>query len=136
MTLVAVASCLTVAATVAGIVLVNRPAPEYTALVEAIQQRPGELYMFGGYPQVYISAGREPDRRFFYNVPLIVSKQAFEETVSGLRSCSPELVVVDNKPDAEWAPIAQRADIDRLYARRQSFGDFDLLTDPAQSCTR
>jgi hypothetical protein len=134
--LLGAAGCFSLAIVGAGIALVSSQSAEYGDLVRTVRSSPGELYMLGGYPQVYVDADRPPQRRFFYNVPLIVSSQAANETRNGLRDCPPELLVVNNKPDSQWAAITWPREIENLYGQRRTFGDFDLLTEPIVPCVR
>ncbi len=110
----------------------RRPAP-YADVANAIHRTEGDVYVLGDRAQIYALAGRQPERRLFFSIPLVVRADWGNEVRTDLESCPPAILVVPrhNLFEVSWAP-----DVEALYASRRSFDDAMMFTQPRIACQR
>jgi hypothetical protein len=115
----------------ASLPLLVRTRTQYNALVDAIARTDGEVYGIGSPPQLYPYAGRVPERRFFFENPLIIREDWRDATKEGLQRCTPDaLVLARDLPDElMWADELRSS-----YQAGRRFGDLDLLIAPLDPC--
>lgn len=117
-----------------GLTIAN-PDDDRAALIRAVETTDGEFYMLGGTPQLYAETQRQPERRFFFNIPLIVREAWGDKTRTNLVACPPNVLVVNIKGDRRSLfEVPWSGEIQALYATRREFGKFALLTDPIRPC--
>jgi 4-amino-4-deoxy-L-arabinose transferase-like glycosyltransferase len=95
---------------------------------------PGELYVLGFRSEIYAYAGRQPERRFFFSVPLILSEEWGRTARAELARCPPVVLVIpDEDPlfPVDWSP-----EIAQLYRVRQEYERGIVLTEPLRPCDR
>jgi hypothetical protein len=135
--LLAATACLSLAMISAGVILTiaRGQDEEHDALVSAIREVDGELYVLAGGPDIYLASGHRPERRFFFSIPLEVIPDWAESTRRSLETCPPEALVIysRNRFSVAWTP-----GIAPLYAHRREFisSELALLTDPIRPCDR
>jgi hypothetical protein len=97
----------------------------------AIDATPGELYVLADHAQPYLHAGRAPQRRFFYDIPLSVRPGWSEQTRAELLACPPAVLVT--LEDARF-PAPWRHEITALYGRRIGIEGGSVYLDPSHHC--
>ena len=105
-------------------------------VVDAINRSEGEFYMLGGHPEFYLLAERYPQRRWFFDIPLIVNEDWGAELRASLRECPPAVLVIDvpQEDTHDPFPLAWAEEVAPLYANREDFDGFAALTDPIIRC--
>ena len=103
----------------------------YSDIVAELKGRPGELYVLGDHPEIYAYADRQPQRRYFFAVPLVFRKDWGSSMRAELLACPPEFLVLPSitRFRVEWA-----GDLAAVYRTRLEFKKATLLTDPKHSC--
>ncbi len=96
-------------------------------LADAIGSEPGEVYVLGSRPEVYVYAERQPQRRFFFSIPLVMKEDWGEETRAGLLACPPAVLVV---PETDIYEVDWRDEVERLYAERADYDGGSVFTEP------
>jgi len=97
----------------------------------AIDASPGELYVLADHAQPYVHAGRAPERRFFYEVPLSVRPAWGEEVRAELVACPPAVLVTLDDPQF---PMPWRHEITALYGRRIGVEGGTVYLNPSRRC--
>jgi hypothetical protein len=97
----------------------------------AIDATPGELYVLADHAQPYVHAGRAPQRRFFYDIPLSVRPGWSEQTRAELLACPPAVLVT--LEDARF-PAPWRHEITALYGRRIGIEGGSVFLNPSHHC--
>jgi hypothetical protein len=105
----------------------------FTQLVTEIDSHEGELYVLGGYSEIYIYADRQPERRLFFSVPLVMRADWGRQTRDDLLSCPPRVLVI---PARNQFPVAWADDISSRYASRADFAKGSVFTQPLIECAR
>lgn len=105
----------------------------YSALVAELDRRPGELYVLGDHAEIYAYADRQPERRFFFSVPLVFREDWGASTRADLLACPPELLVLPSS-DSDQFQVDWAAEVADTYRTRLEFDNASLLTDPAHVC--
>lgn len=100
---------------------------------EELRAHPGELYVLGGHPEIYVYADRQPARRYFFSVPLVVNEHWGEETRADLIACPPDVLVVPaaNEFQVDWVN-----DLVDVYASRREVDAGAIYTEPLTRCER
>ena len=107
------------------------PGP-YEVLSAAAAAKPGELYVLGDRSEVYTYARRQPERRFFSSIPLVMRTDWGDEARSDLLACPPAVFVV---PSSEHFTVTWTGDVERLYATREDYVAGSIFTNPSTTCT-
>ncbi|MGD0765695.1 MAG: hypothetical protein ABR978_05255 [Dehalococcoidia bacterium] len=100
-------------------------------MLDAIQATKGEVYVLGDRTYLYAYAGRQPERRFFYSVPLVARPEWGEQMRRDLLACLPDLLVI---PKESVFPVDWQDDVVSGYERRTDYDDGVVLTQPKQRC--
>jgi len=103
----------------------------YDDVVAEIDRHPGELYMLGTLPEIYMLADRQPERQYFFSIPLVFNERWGEETRADLLACPPDLLVI---PKVNWTQVDWTSDVADAYRTRMEFKNASLLTDPERVC--
>lgn len=100
-------------------------------LAEEARRTPGELYVLGDRSELYAYAGRKPQRRFFYSVPLVVDRDRGASVRDDLTRCPPDVVVVprNNVFSVDW-----QDDVGALYHERVEFDEGVIYRHPRAPC--
>jgi 4-amino-4-deoxy-L-arabinose transferase-like glycosyltransferase len=93
----------------------------------------GELYVLGHLSEIYVYADREPQRRIFFSVPLVVNEEWGAIERQSLIDCPPAVVVIPHRSQ-EIFPIGWIDDIRALYGERDEYSGGTLLTGPISPC--
>lgn len=134
-TLVSIAAVCAAAAAivnVAGIVYLAVNEDPYADIARAARAHPGEVYVLGEKGQVYVLAGRMPERRFFTSIPLAVREDWGQAAQRDLRACPPDvLVTIGDKPlfDIPW-----QREIVAMYGTHVVFEHGAVHTAPSPAC--
>jgi hypothetical protein len=99
----------------------------------AIDATPGETYVLAGHAQPYVHAGRVPQRRFFFSVPLAVRPAWGEDVRRDLAACPPPVLITSN--DAAFR-VPWQDEITTLYARHIEVTDGTVWLAPVRNCDR
>lgn len=103
----------------------------YKDVTAAIRSEPGELFVLGGSTQIYTYASKQPQRRFFFDVPLAVRKDWGVSAEHELLTCPPDVLVV---PGNGLFKLGWVGDVEAGYRNRREFANATLLTDPNRLC--
>jgi hypothetical protein len=123
----------TVGVSLAALGLARELRDEDSALSAAIREQPGEFYLAGDRSQIYATAEREPSRRVFFSVPLVVRPDWEGDAMRDIADCPPAAVAYVKSDrstyDLEWAGF-----LAQLYAATQDFKNAVLYSSPVRSC--
>jgi hypothetical protein len=100
-------------------------------IVDAVRTTEGEVYVLGGKTEIYTYAGRQPQRRFFYSVPLVVRSDWGREMREDLLACPPDVLVI---PEGSLFQVDWKDDVASVYERRAEFDTGTVLTQPKLPC--
>ena len=103
----------------------------FGAAQSAIDATPGEFYMLGDHSQPYVHAGRMPQRRFFFDVPLVVRPEWGEQARQDLLACPPAVLVT---AEDRLFQVAWRDEVTSLYAGRIETDGGTVYLDPVRHC--
>ncbi len=102
------------------------------AMIEAIRETDGELYVLGDRAQLYADAGRQPQRKYFYSVPLVVDTKRGTAMRAELLRCPPAVLVV---PERNVFPVPWASDLATAYGERLEFAGGVVYRRPYSVCT-
>lgn len=105
--------------------------PPHQPLLDAVRANDGEVYVLGDRTEIYAHADRQPERRFFYSVPLAVRPDWGREMKRALRECPPDVLVI---PYENLFPMDWSEEVASVYKRRAEFEDGAVLTKPRFMC--
>lgn len=103
----------------------------YSDFVAEIDGRPGELYVLGDHAEIYAYAERQPERRYFFGVPLVFREDWGASTRAQLLACPPALLVL---PTGNFFEVDWAEDVASVYGTRIEFKNASLLTDATHQC--
>ncbi len=112
-------------------IVLLRASEPYRDVADAVRLQPGELYVLGDRSQIYVLADRQPERRYFFNVPLAVSASRAAEARASLIACPPELLVV---PQTILFKVDWAGQVTELYSERRQFAHAILFSRPTRLC--
>ena len=114
-------------------VVLQRPLPAPNQLLgESVAHKDGELYVLGDRSEIYAYAGRQPQRRFFSSIPLVMIPAWGEGAKAGLIACPPAILVV---PDSPTYRVQWTEEIERLYGTREDHSSGVVFTNPLYVCS-
>ncbi|MGD0114715.1 MAG: hypothetical protein ABSC13_01755 [Dehalococcoidia bacterium] len=101
------------------------------AMLDTIHTAKGEVYVLGDRTYLYAYADRQPERRFFYSVPLVARRDWGEAMRQQLIACPPALIVI---PKHIVFPVDWEDDIKAIYTTQTEYDDGLVLTQPMVPC--
>jgi hypothetical protein len=107
---------------------IHHPFGEARATIDAT---PGEFYLLGDHSQPYLHADRMPERRFFFDVPLVVRPEWGEQVRQDLLACPPAVLVT---AEDRLFHVAWQDDVTSLYGRRIVTDGGTVYLDPIRHC--
>lgn len=120
----------TLVAVATALVLFGGARP-FEPMVDAVRTAEGEVYVLGGKTEIYIYADHQPQRRFFYSVPLVVRSDWGREMREQLLACPPDVLVI---PEGSLFQVDWTDDVAPIYEERTEFDSGMVLTQPSVPC--
>ena len=105
----------------------------YEEFAESHSLPGGELYVLGHFSDIYVYSDREPQRRYFFSVPLSVDERLGQKERAALLACLPDVVVVPER-SLDLYPLRWATEIEAQYRSRQDYDGGFVLTDPLATC--
>ncbi|TAK59380.1 MAG: hypothetical protein EPO22_10235 [Dehalococcoidia bacterium] len=107
---------------------IHHPFGDAQAVIDAT---PGEFYLLGDHSQPYVHAGRMPERRFFFDVPLVIRPEWGEQVRQDLLACPPAVLVT---AEDRLFHVAWQDEVTSLYGRRILTDGGTVYLNPSHRC--
>jgi hypothetical protein len=99
----------------------------YERLGHLAAGKSGEVYMLGDRADFYVYADRQPERQYFFSIPLVMREDWGTDTRAELLACPPDVLVV---PHPSEYVVGWLKDVEQMYAVREDDEFGSVFTDP------